>query len=59
MGFLMPSQAPIATIHHGILQIQRLKSKNVHKVFRKIDHQNDNIWHLAQQEQGKLALMSL
>lgn len=50
--FLMPSQAPITTIHHGILQTQRLKCKNGHEVFRKIDHQNNNIWHLSQQEQG-------
>lgn len=52
MVFLMPSQAPITTNHHGILQTQRLKCKNVHEVFRKIDHQNNYIWHLSQQEQG-------
>lgn len=52
MFFLMPSQAPITTIHHSILQTQGLKCKNGHEVFRKIDHQNNNIWHLSRQERG-------
>lgn len=52
MVFLMPSQPPITIIRHDILQIQKPKCKNAHEVFRTIDHQNNNIWHLSHQRQA-------